>query len=235
MKLDDDFLKSVYPAPYDPGQPPWLLSFADFVGCLLACFVLLFSMVSIDKTKLNQILAAIPGRQYVNLDAVQPDQQALPVAPTEDARDPSYLVAVLKSKLDEDPALRNLRVDGYADRVVLSLTPEQLAADLEPGPTGKSGALVFALGGALQALPNEIVVDGAWPAGTAAGGDPAAEWRKSLLLAYRVAAGLENVGVAGPILARAHVAGAGPAKAGVQIIIMDQTAALDRDAGATRQ
>ena len=27
-------------------QPPWLMSFADFVSCLLACFVLLFSMVA---------------------------------------------------------------------------------------------------------------------------------------------------------------------------------------------
>jgi hypothetical protein len=235
MKLDDDFLKSVYPAPYDPGQPPWLLSFADFVGCLLACFVLLFSMVSIDKAKLNQMLAAVPGRQYVDLDAVQPDQQALQAMPTEDARNPSYLVAVLKSKLDEDPVLRNLRVDGFADRVILSLTPEQLAADLEPGPTGKSGVLVYALGGALQALPNEIVVDGAWPAGEVVSGEAGGEWRKSLLLAYRVAAGLENVGVAGPILARAHVAGSGAAKPGVQIIIMDQSATLDRDAGASRQ
>ena len=235
MKLDDDFLKSIYPAPYEVGQPPWLLSFADFVGCLLACFVLLFSMVSIDRAKLNQMLAAVPGRQYVDLDADQPNEQALPVVPTEDARNPSYLVAVLQAKLDEDPALRDLHVVGFADRVVLSVTPERLAADLEPGPTGKSGALVYALGGALRALPNEIVIDGAWPAGDGTGGDASAEWRKSLLLAYRVAAGLENVGVAGPILARAHVAGPGAAKPGIRIIIMDQTAALDRDAGAPRQ
>lgn len=235
MKLDDDFLKSVYPAPFEPGQPPWLLSFADFVGCLLACFVLLFSMVSIDKAKLNQMLAAVPGRQFVDLDAVQQTEAALPSVSTADARDPSYLVAVLESKLDEDPALRDLQVDGFADRVVVSLTPEQLAADLEPGPTGKSGALVFALGGALRSLPNEIVVDGAWPTGNAAQADAGAEWRKSLLLAYRVASGLENVGVAGPILARAHVAGSGAAKPGVQVIIMDETAALERDAGAPRQ
>lgn len=235
MKLDDDFLKSVYPAPYEAGQPPWLLSFADFVGCLLACFVLLFSMVSIDRSKLNQMLAAVPGRQFVNLDAAQPSEQALPPMATEDARDPSYLVALLKSKLDEDPALQDLRVDGFADRVVVSLTPERLAADLEPGPTGKSGALVYALGGALRSLPNEIVIDGAWPAADSAGGDDSANWRKSLLLAYRIAAGLENVGVAGPILARAHVAGAGSGRPGVQIIIMDETAALDRDAGTARQ
>ena len=30
--------------PEEGQQPPWLMSFADFVSCLLACFVLLFSI-----------------------------------------------------------------------------------------------------------------------------------------------------------------------------------------------
>jgi flagellar motor protein MotB len=37
------------------------MSFADFVSCLLACFVLLFSMVSLDKEKFQQIIGSIPA------------------------------------------------------------------------------------------------------------------------------------------------------------------------------
>ena len=42
--------KAITP-PEEGLQPPWLMSFADFVSCLLACFVLLFSMVSLDNDK----------------------------------------------------------------------------------------------------------------------------------------------------------------------------------------
>ena len=45
--------KAVTP-PEEGLQPPWLMSFADFVSCLLACFVLLFSMVSLDKEKFQK-------------------------------------------------------------------------------------------------------------------------------------------------------------------------------------
>jgi hypothetical protein len=52
-------------------QPPWLMSFADFVSCLLACFVLLFSMVSLDKDKFQKIIGSIPGRANLDLQAPQ--------------------------------------------------------------------------------------------------------------------------------------------------------------------
>ena len=42
-------------------QPPWLMSFADFVSCLLACFVLLFSMVSLDKESSGRSSARSPA------------------------------------------------------------------------------------------------------------------------------------------------------------------------------
>ena len=58
-------------------QPPWLMSFADFVSCLLACFVLLFSMVSLDKDKFQKIIGSIPGRANLDLQAPQPVERGM--------------------------------------------------------------------------------------------------------------------------------------------------------------
>ena len=76
------------PQPPEEGkQPPWLMSFADFVSCLLACFVLLFSMVSIDREKFLRILGNVPGRQYIDQQAPQPVERGMTPDSTTPARD----------------------------------------------------------------------------------------------------------------------------------------------------
>ncbi len=77
-------------------QPPWLMSFADFVSCLLACFVLLFSMVSLDKDKFQKIIGSIPGRANLDLQAPQPVERGMTPESAEPARSPNYLLTLLK-------------------------------------------------------------------------------------------------------------------------------------------
>ena len=181
-------------------QPPWLMSFADFVSCLLACFVLLFSMVSLDKEKFQKIIGSIPGHANLDLQAPQPVERGMISESSEPARSPNYLLTLLKGSFAKDAKLANLGLTGDGDRVIVSLPVNKLIAELgDGGGTNKDG-LLFALGGALRAFPNEIMVQGQ---GVAAG--DADRWGKLFLLTQLSATAIEQAGVTGPIPARTEL------------------------------
>jgi MotA/MotB-like proton-channel complex protein len=181
-------------------QPPWLMSFADFVSCLLACFVLLFSMVSLDKDKFQKIIGSIPGRANLDLQAPQPVERGMTPESAEPARSPNYLLTLLKASFAKDPKLANLGLTGNHDRVVVSLPVNSLIAELGDGAGTKKDGLLFALGGALRAFPNEIMVQGR---GVAA--SDADRWGKLFLLTQLSATAIEQAGVAGPIPVRTEL------------------------------
>ena len=175
-------------------QPPWLMSFADFVSCLLACFVLLFSMVSLDKDKFQKIIGSIPGRANLDLQAPQPVERGMTPDSAEPARSPNYLLTLLKASFAKDPKLVDLGLIGNHDRVVVSLPVNSLIAELGDGGGTKKDGVLFALAGALRAFPNEIMVQGR---GVKAGDTD--RWGKLFLLTQLSAAAIEQAGVSGPI------------------------------------
>jgi flagellar motor protein MotB len=93
--LEPDLLSAI-PAPTETPQPPWLMSFADFVSCLLACFVLLYSLVAVDRAKFDKMLEGMPGRQVVE-DIPGSADRAMLVAPVDDARNADYLASVIRA------------------------------------------------------------------------------------------------------------------------------------------
>ena len=181
-------------------QPPWLMSFADFVSCLLACFVLLFSMVSLDKDKFQKIIGSIPGRANLDLQAPQPVERGMTPESAEPARSPNYLLSLLKASFAKDPKLADLGLAGDGDRVIVSLPVNSLIAELGDGGGTKKDGLLFALGGALRAFPNEIMVQGR---GVAA--SDADRWGKLFLQTQLSATAIEQAGVAGPIPVRTEL------------------------------
>ena len=192
--------KAVTP-PEEGLQPPWLMSFADFVSCLLACFVLLFSMVSLDKEKFQKLIGSIPGRAQLDLQAPQPVDRGMISESSEPARSPNYLLTLLKASFAKDPQLANLGLAGDGDRVIVRLPVSSLIAELGNGGGANKDGLLFALGGALRAFPNEIVVQGEGVATT-----DAERWGKLFLLTQLSAAAIEQAGVEGPIPARTELA-----------------------------
>jgi hypothetical protein len=199
------------PAPTETPQPPWLLSFCDFVSCLLACFVLLYSLVAVDQSKLNQILEGVPGRQVTEDIPQDAEPRGMQVAPEVDARNADYLTSVMRAKLEQDPALSGIEVEGQGDRVLLHLPVKQLlAVDTPNAPAGER--LVHALGGALNTLPNRVAVE--------VRPDRPTEFSAGLAYAVRLAQRLEGAGANTPIVARARLTAAGE-PTGIVLIVFD--------------
>ncbi|HET6618984.1 MAG TPA: flagellar motor protein MotB [Dongiaceae bacterium] len=200
-------------------QPPWLMSFADFVSCLLACFVLLFSMVSIDRDKFQKIVGSIPGHAHLDLRAPQEVERGMTPESADDARSPNYLLSLLRNSFAKDPKLAGLGLRGDHDRVIVTLPTTVLIAELGDGGGAKKDGLLFALGGALRSFPNEIMVQGR---GVAAG--DAARWGKLFLLTQMSALALEQAGVAGPIPARTELAPGDTGAMQVNVVITARAA-----------
>lgn len=205
--------------PEEGQQPPWLMSFADFVSCLLACFVLLFSMVAIDRDKFQKIVGSIPGHAHLDLQAPQAVERGMTPESADDARSPNYLLSLLRNSFAKDPKLAGLGLHGDHDRVIVTLPTNVLIAELGEGGGAKKDGLLFALGGALRSFPNEITVQGG---GIAA--DDAARWGKLFLLTQMSALALEQAGVAGPIPARTELAPGDAGAMQVNVVITARAA-----------
>ena len=204
-------LLAAMPVPTETPQPPWLLSFCDFVSCLLACFVLLYSLVALGQAKLNQILEGVPGRQVVQDVPPAAEPRGMEPAPEVDARNAAYLTNVLRAKLEQDPALVGIEVEGQGDRVLLHLPVKALlSADVPNQPAGEK--LIHALGGALSTMPNRMAVE--------VRPDRPAEFSAGLTYAVRLAQRLEQSGADGSIGARARLTAAGE-PTGIVLIVFD--------------
>lgn len=200
-------------------QPPWLMSFADFVSCLLACFVLLFSMVSLDRDKFQKIIGSIPGRAHLDLQAPQPVERGMTPESAEPARSPNYLLTLLKGSFAKDPKLANLGLRGDHDYVIVTLPTNILITELGEGGGAKKDGVLFALGGALRSFPNEIMVQGQ---GVAA--SDVDRWGKLFLLTQLSAAAIEQAGVAGPIPARTELSPGDATAMQVNVVITARAA-----------
>jgi hypothetical protein len=214
-------LMAAMPVPTETPQPPWLMSFADFVSCLLACFVLLYSLVAVDRSKLDKILEGVPGRQAAATVAPVAEKRAMEVPPQQDGRNTDYLATLLRAKLERDPALAHVQVEGQGDRVLLHLSARDLLSvdsagatqgGATQGATTQGGKAIFALGGALGSLPNRLAVE--------VRPDRPGEFAAGLGYAVKLALRLEQAGANGPIVPRARLTTPGEA-AGIDLIVFD--------------
>lgn len=207
------------PPPDSGPQQPWLISFADFISCVLACFVLLFSMVSLDQHKFQTILGSIVGRAHLDLQAPQPVERGMVSDATDPARSPNYLLTLLKGSFEKDPKLATLGLTGNGDLVIVTLPTNALISELGEGGGANKDGLLFALGGALRSFPNEIMVQGQ---GVAI--DDPERWGKLLLLAQLSAAAIEQAGVPGPIPVRTDLSAGEVTAMRVSVVVTARTA-----------
>jgi hypothetical protein len=204
-------LMAAMPLPTETPQPPWLMSFADFVSCLLACFVMLYGLVAVDRAKFDRILDGVPGRQISeNIAASQ--NRAMEIVPQDDGRNADYLASVMRAKLEQDPALANITVEGQGDRIVLHLPVKELLS-VESSGAAAGQKLVYGLGGALGSVPNHMAVE--------VRPDRPAEFASGLTYAVRLAQRLEEAGANETLTARARLTAPGEA-AGIDVIVFDK-------------
>ena len=197
----------VRPVPADASQPIWLITFTDLIGLLLAFFVMIYAMSSIDETRFRELTGAVdldrppvPGA----VEATVQDANNAPQAETEIGEDLGYLGALLREQVSREPLLTKTVVRQDGQRIVLSLPAELLFAPNGAEPTLNGARALFALVGLLRNLPNRIEVEGHADPNPPDAASFASNWELSLSRALTVAVKLEQSGYRFPVIARGH-------------------------------
>ena len=193
--------------PADASPPIWMITFTDLIGLLLAFFVMIYAMSSIDETRFRELTGAVdlnrvpvPGA----IEATLQDTNNAPQADAEIGEDLGYLGALLREQVSREPLLARTVVRQDGQRIVLSLPAELLFAPNGAEPTLNGARALFALVGLLRNLPNRIEVEGHADPNPPDAASFASNWELSLSRALTVAVKLEQSGYRFPVIARGH-------------------------------
>lgn len=182
------------------GGSTWLLSFTDVMALMLTFFVMLFAMSEPHKSDWEGMMSAMKNefrsfygpawnagpQETINISKVNFDQ----------ALDIGYLDLLMKSAMKENKLLDNLVITRRKDKLILSLPQDMLFAPGQATPEDKGLKTLYALGGPLSRMKNQIEVVGLADPKPVTNPDATYKnnWELSLARATNVAAILKRVG-----------------------------------------
>lgn len=178
------------------GRSSWLTTFADISALMLAFFVMLFSMSSLEVEKWQAVVARLPNADPSKEKLRPPPNSALNVATVDvpPALPLGYLSQVLEEKISQDEVLGRAQIHRLDKLVIVSLPTERLFLSAGATLTESAKEALFRLTSALAQMGNQIDVYGH----TAPGGTDSAStmqnWRLSLARAVAVANELRRIG-----------------------------------------
>jgi flagellar motor protein MotB len=193
----DDFIRAGEAPKHEIKQPVWLMSFADFAGCLLASFVLLYSLAQTDRARMQAAFGIEATQSQIEAEegAAEKSMAAKPAA---DGRDTDYLANLLQTKVDAAPALKEALVLPAGDSVILDLPLKRI--DMAADAATREDDLLFALAGLLAVTPNDAALSADMPQ------DGTGEnWAKGMALANKLAAHLRESGAPDTLVARTGI------------------------------
>lgn len=188
----------------NPVQSTWVVIFADLVSLMLAFFVLLFSMSSVQAEKWKVVtetlseqfksgLAVIETRPEAELDIGGVDQES--------GLDLGYLGTVLETHLRANSALESSLIFRLGDRLVISLPSDLLFRSGGARLTANAREALFELGGVLRNIANDVVVFGHTDPTPVTGPKFSSNWELSLARALTVSDELRRAGYTRDIVA----------------------------------
>ena len=147
----------------EPNQQLWLIIFTDLVALMLAFFVLLFSMSTVKLSDWQSLVQSLS-------ETLSPEEKKkIPVAQSNfniesvfrgEASNLDYLMSIISEAIDGDRLLSQGRIVRRADQLVYVMPGKFL---FKPNSVDLSDAgrdAMFALGGVLRNIDNEIGVNG---------------------------------------------------------------------------
>ena len=176
----------------------WIMTFADITALLLAFFVMLFAMSSLEPEKWKSVISrVVTVDQRDDTKAPPPDstntvntEDIAPALPTD------YLSQVLAEKFKRHAILSRVMVHRLDRQVILSLPADALFESGEIVLTPAAREAVSGLASAVATLGNQIDVYGHTDQTPEAQRDFPSKWTLSLARAVAVAAELRRTGLA---------------------------------------
>jgi len=177
----------------------WVIVFADISALLLAFFVMIFSMSSLEVEKWRMIVSH-PTKGDPATEQLRPVPTSTSSMPTVDAPPAlplGYLAQVLNEKLWQDEQSGRITIHRLDRMIVVSLPTELLFQPGKATLTPQAQQALFRVSSALSQIGNQIDIQGHTgpPADDSSGTDW--KWRLSLERAIAVGNELKRIGYQG--------------------------------------
>lgn len=173
----------------------WLVTFADISALLLAFFVMLFSMSTLEVEEWQKVVSRLKAGDQQS-EPLRPQPNSANNVPTVDIRPAlplGYLTEVLDEKLRQDPVLAEAFIHRLDELVIVSLPSDVLFRPSDVELTSAARNALFRLSSAIAQIGNQIDVYGHAMAPTGARA-PQSPWHLSLARAVSVANELKRLG-----------------------------------------
>lgn len=184
----------------------WMVTFTDLVALMLAFFVLMFSMSSVDRFKWANLVRSLAGE----MESIQARVGSKPAEEFQiEHTDPlpgtdlDYLTPIVAQRVAAEPALSAGVVWRAKGRTVVSFPTAMLFAGGETALTRRTNPAVYALSRLVQSFDNLVEVHGHSEA-LEAGAPDSQAWSVTLLRASSLADSLVEAGYRGRIVARGY-------------------------------
>lgn len=184
-----------------PDQAPtnaWMLSLADLVSLMLTFFVLLFALSGVKDDSWQAVTDALSTRLNPPLEKAD----SLPTADMNIGRTQQqqaiglpYLASLFEAIVADTPQLQATVVDLQEDRLILSMSGEDIFAQGGTQVTPVARQLLSSIGGILNGLTNEIGIAAHTSPVPEGGSAYTSNWEFSMARAAAVANILKEVGV----------------------------------------
>lgn len=177
----------------------WLITFADISALLLAFFVMLFSMSTLELDKWEAVVSRLTkgDPDAIQLRPAPVSANSIPTVDVPPALPLGYLARVLNEKLGEAALAGKVKIHRLDKMIVVSLPTEALFLPGKADLTPDAREAIFQVSSALSQIGNQIDIQGhtAPPADNSAGTDW--KWQLSLARAAAVGDELKRVGYRG--------------------------------------
>lgn len=179
-----------------PAKSIWLITFADLSGLMLAFFLMLYSMSTLEldkwKAAASRMTKGDPGMVQLRPEPVS--AHSVPTVDIPPALPLGYLGQILEQKIRQESALGDVRIHRLDKLLVVSLPADALFLPDKAALTPSAKTALFRISSAIAQVGNQIDVHGH----TAPAASPSTgtdwQWRLSLERAAAVADELRRIG-----------------------------------------
>jgi chemotaxis protein MotB len=177
----------------------WVVIFADISALLLAFFVMIFTMSTLEIEKWRRIVSPTTSGDpsTVELRPAPTSSTSMPTVDVPPALPLGYLAQVLDEKLSEEELVGRVTVHRLDKMIVISLPSELIFEPGEATLTASARQALFRVSSALSQIGNQIDIQGY--VGPPADDAPKSgwKWRLSMARAIAVADELKRIGYQG--------------------------------------
>jgi chemotaxis protein MotB len=174
----------------------WLITFADISALMLAFFVMLFSMSTLELDKWQAVISRLTKGEpaKVQLRPAPISAHSVPTVDVPPALPLGYLGQVLEEKLKQETSLGHVRIHRLDNMLVVSLPTDILFLPDKAALTPRARQALFEISSAIAQIGNQIDVHGHSAPAAAASSGTDWQWRLSLERAVAVADELKRIG-----------------------------------------